>query len=370
MALDLRRWVAGALAACVVVAIAALPGGGTVTIPSEAPPHSPGTRWGEEALRLRACVAGLRGGGFKLRPTGTSSRSRRTVLAPAGGTAPLLLVDGPSTATQRAELQGYLAEMWGKAAPEGFKVAVALVIERDSVPPLHDAPSLPRGLSSQYVFPDSLHRDLCLVVVRDPNNAGRFFDPRRTRPLGLDNEFHWLAQALGPCAFYGAYGIPGREVGRWVAGDGYQFAMYPRWWLSTDAYYGICGTRRFRSRGNPPSGGATCTAPCHGKGLPATRAGPVAARRPSMTVPASPTVSPAAGARISGGGSRHCSGARIISPTWPGPSAPTAFPSSGPPTFPWTAPYTWPAENRSTSGPMIGPAGAACASILAPRHHP
>src|SRR5262249_17939540 len=126
-------------------------------------------------------------------------------------------------------------------APEGFKVAVALVIDRETDTTHRDAPSVKRGQSSRYVFPDSLHRGLCLAVIHDEYNAARFFDPRRTRPLGRSNELRWLAQALGPCAVYGAYGVPGREIGAWIGGKGHQFAMYPRWWSPPNDQFGGMG---------------------------------------------------------------------------------------------------------------------------------
>lgn len=239
MAPDLRNWVGGTLAACAIVAIAAVPGGGTVTRQSEAPPQGAGTRWGDEALRLgnawRFTWGRLRQERYRdaLAKAADSARA-------AGGTAPLLLIDGASTPAQRAELNGYLAEMWRSAAPEGFKVAVALVIDRNDGPAPTDAPSMQRGESNQYVFPDSLHRDLCLAIVHDEYAARRFFDPHRTKPLELRNEIRWIAQGLGPCAFYGAFGIPSRQIEGWLEGDGHQFAMYPRWWLPRrDEFYGI-----------------------------------------------------------------------------------------------------------------------------------
>jgi hypothetical protein len=239
MAPDLRHWVGGTLAACAIVAIAAVSGGGAVARQSEGPPQPAGTRWGDEALRL--------GNAWRLtwrrlqleRYRGALAKQADSARA-AGGTAPLVLVDGPSTAAQRAELNGYLAEMWRSAAPEGFKVAVALVIDRGKGPALTDAPSMQRGQSTQYLFPDSLHRDLCVAVVRDQYNSTPFFDPRRTKPLGLSSEIRWIAQGLGPCAFYGAFGVPSRQIEGWLQGDGHQFAMYPRWWLPRgDEVYNI-----------------------------------------------------------------------------------------------------------------------------------
>ena len=231
MALDLKRWVLGTLAACLITAVAGLAGGGHSVSAPETAPQRPATRWAAEASRLgnewRATSQSLRMETYRDELVKPADSARA-----AGGTAPLLLVDGPSTAAQRTELRGYLAELWHGAAPEGFKVAVALVIDRTTDPSGSKFPPGRPGQSTRYLFPDSLHRDLCVAVVHDEYRAARFFDPRRTQPLGLGRESNWLVQGLGPCAFYGAFGIPSRDVGGWIAGLGHQFAMYPQWWIT------------------------------------------------------------------------------------------------------------------------------------------
>ncbi|HKV71752.1 MAG TPA: hypothetical protein VJN62_10915 [Gemmatimonadales bacterium] len=230
MAPDLRYWIGGTLALCLIVAVGAVSGPDVRFSPEDAP-HGPPTKWGGQAAALGAQWRGtwkrwrLETYRARLTPAADSARA-------AGGTAPLLLIDGPSTAAQRGELHRDLGMIWKQAAPEGFKVAVALVIVRDSADragpdtPSEDA----RDGALTYLFPDSLHRDMCLVVVHESSASRRYFQIHDQTTMTIDR---WLSESLGPCAFYGAYGIPGREIGRWLNTEGMAYVIYPRWWAKT-----------------------------------------------------------------------------------------------------------------------------------------
>lgn len=228
MATGLRIWIAATLGACLAVAIGALSGGPDVAPPSEQLSHHPSAEWGRRAAELGAVWRTtwrrwrLESYRARLAPAADSARA-------AGGTAPLLLIEGPSTPAQRSELNRDLATIWQQGAPEGFKVAVALVIIRDGAggagpdTPNPDA----RNVSLTYLFPDSLHRDMCLAVVHEASQGRRFF---QVGDLSTVQTTRWLAESLGPCAFYGTYGIPGHEIGRWLNAEGMGYAIYPQWW--------------------------------------------------------------------------------------------------------------------------------------------
>lgn len=232
MATGLRAWLVGTLGACLVVALAALLGGSAATPPREPPPEPHHSRWAGTAGELSAKWQATE---FRRRLEVYRDQLRSPVdsARAAGGTAPLLLIDGGATPAQRAELQGMLGDLWKQAAPLGFKVAVGLVIVRaSSIKPTPDMPSLEQYYdNAYYVFPDSLHRGLCLSVMSDRYYGREFFDPNRKGPYRPGDGIRWLKQALGPCAFYGAFGIPGREMGRWINGQGYPFMVWPQWWI-------------------------------------------------------------------------------------------------------------------------------------------
>lgn len=230
MATELKYWIGGTLALLLIVAVGAIPTHPAAPLPSEQLGQGPSAKWAAQAAVLgtewRTTWSRWRLESFRARlaPAADSARA-------AGGTAPLLLIDGPSTPEQRAELNQDLAQIWHDAAPEGFKVAVALVIVRDGAGrPGPDTPSMPPQQAPTYLFPDSLHRDLCLAVVHEGYTARLFFDPHRTREVRPTDAVRWLSQGLGPCAFYGAYGVPSREIGRWMNSGGLDLAIYPRWW--------------------------------------------------------------------------------------------------------------------------------------------
>ena len=246
MATELRRWIGGTLAACFLAAVGLVAGGGALAPPRDQPSPT-GSRWTAEAARL-AGVWRNTWGRWRLESYRNELARPVDSARAAGGSAPLLMIDGPSTPAQRTELNRYLAEMWRQAAPEGFKVAVALVIVRDTASQAGpDTPTLGRGDAPTYLFPDSLHRDMCLAVIHEGFMGRRLFSAHH-----FDNDstslFRWLMGGIGPCAFYGAYGIPGREIGRWMNGQGFQFAMFPEWWSKEPV-----GTFFYWDRNLPPS---------------------------------------------------------------------------------------------------------------------
>ena len=232
MASGLKYWIGATLALCLIIGVGAVSGGHDLQPPSEQIAQGPGTKWAGEAASFaaqwRTTWVRWRLESYRARMSHAADSARA-----AGGTAPLLLVDGPSTPEQLAELRKDLGEIWHAAAPEGFKVAVALVIVRDAAAkPGPDTPPLSGDEASTYLFPDSLHRDMCLAVMHLGYTGRWFFDVNRTSATSRTDVLRWLSQGLGPCAFYGAYGVPGREIGRWLRSGGMDLAIYPHWWSS------------------------------------------------------------------------------------------------------------------------------------------
>ena len=225
MARDLKLWLIAVAGAALIALIAGRPTGvppASVFGLSDQPAtdsHAPlwATRTATLAEQWRAAWdrAKLERYREMLEPRADSARR-------AGGTAPILLVDGASTPETRAKLQGFLSDLWHRADPEGFKIAVGIVLVGDSSTlrlPV-DHPSLTRSWNTEYLFPDSAHRALCVAVV-----------PARNLPLEREPRARaLLEQGLGPCAFYGAFGAPGPDIARWLRGQGLWFAAQPHWW--------------------------------------------------------------------------------------------------------------------------------------------
>ena len=235
MASRLSLWIGGTAAGAALIALAALSGDRTP------PPRGAGTvvegpkaRWAQQAARLAAEWSGVEVRRRLARYRDALADAADSARA-AGGTSPLLLIDGPATSAQRAELSGWLARFWHEAAPLGFKVAVALVVVRDA-----DARGTPGQPTFQlppetFLFPDSSHRAMCVAVMHDEYYGRMFFDAARKVPFRAGDALRWITRGLGPCAFYGAYGVPGREMGRWLSGRGFRFALSPEWWTEEPA---------------------------------------------------------------------------------------------------------------------------------------
>src|SRR5439155_711443 len=77
--------------------------------------------------------------------------------------------------------------------------------------------------SPAYLFPDSSDRTTCLALIP----AWQWTrTPAGIAPARMED---WLRTGLGPCAFYAAYGTPGRGVRHWLAQRGYDLARVPLW---------------------------------------------------------------------------------------------------------------------------------------------
>jgi len=198
MAPRLRPWIGAALAACALIAAAYLPPRGGVR-PRGIVFNSPRPL---TAARLRAQAVGaeLRAATAELHVREAQGRSSDEI-APQGRIANglLLLVLGPDSLTRRARptAAAALDTVWQHLGLDETKVSVVFVLD------LATGPSSGRS----YVFPDSSDRTTCAVW----QPAGWWF--RGSRPLpGSANFRAWLQNALGPCAFYAAFGSPGRPV--------------------------------------------------------------------------------------------------------------------------------------------------------------
>jgi len=215
MAPRLRPWIGAALAACVLIAAAYLPPRGGVR-PRGIVFNSPRPL---TAARLRAQAVGaeLRAATARLRVREAQEHMGDGVVPPSqNGNGVVLLVLGPDSLTRRARptAAAALDTVWHHLGLGETKVSLVFVLD------LAEGPTSGRT----YVFPDSSDRTTCAVW----QSAGWWF--RGSRPLpGSANFRGWLQNALGPCAFYAAFGSPGRPVRQWMAQRNFDLALYPTW---------------------------------------------------------------------------------------------------------------------------------------------
>lgn len=87
------------------------------------------------------------------------------------------------------------------------------------------APSRARWIEAQYVLPAASDGRTCVSIVRVGHSA---LDGRTRRNGRLMSDIaldHAAGKLLGPCAYIGAYGMPGKGVGQWMARSGYGLAL-------------------------------------------------------------------------------------------------------------------------------------------------
>jgi len=129
----------------------------------------------------------------------------------------------PPTAIRSVET--VMDSVWRGLGLGETKVRVTLVIELqwpgsvDTPTPLQDRVA--------YLTPDSTHRTTCLAYVP----AGAYWTlvilgKRDARHEGFGRFAQWLQAGLGPCAFYAAYGTPGKPVGSWLAVRHWDVGLY------------------------------------------------------------------------------------------------------------------------------------------------
>lgn len=239
-----RRWVLVGLTACAVLALAYLPprgvksSGESVFVGQSRQATRARQRAQALAEEWRNADAAVRLLEDRQRVKGDSSRASPTIVF--RGVTP------PPNAVRNVET--VMDSVWRALGLGETKVRVILVIElqrpfgsTDSPTPLQDRVA--------YLTPDSTDRTTCIASLP----AGSYWTlvilgKRDARHEGFGRFAQWLQAGLGPCAFFAAYGTPGRPVRTWLAARNWDVGLY----LGS---HGIAG-ERFSSldlMGNPNS---------------------------------------------------------------------------------------------------------------------
>lgn len=207
MARHLRWWIGAALLVCAVVGFAYLPPRATPLFarryqilgptPYRLRVQELADAWRSTALELRLLMYRER-----LRP---ELERRRTHDVPG----PALLMDWPDAPDSvRHRITAHLDAEWRRLGLGISKVSIGIVVASAPQPD----PGKPREATmvTAYMLPDSTDRSTCIVFQE-------FIRVARQLP------------GLGLCAYYAAFGNPGREIERWLAGRDYDLAISPQW---------------------------------------------------------------------------------------------------------------------------------------------
>ena len=226
----LRVWIAIGVGGCALIALAYLPPRGAV-------PRGPrfATYLPEPTAARRRAQAVAE----EWRETDASLHlleDRQHVKWDSSRVGPAIIFRGPTLPpTAVRTVEAVADSMWRALGLGETKVRAALVIALERAPGSAQGPT-PNQNGVAFLTPDSTDRTTCMAFLP----ADHFWTavllghaPRYLEPNWLAR---WLQSGLGPCAFYAAYGTPGRSVRNWLAARNWDVALY----LGT---HGLAGER-------------------------------------------------------------------------------------------------------------------------------
>lgn len=232
MTRDLRWWIGAALLVCSAVALVYVPprrgvkASGRARFLGEGSDNmSPARRRAQELARQWRTVAmRLELARFR-QPLEAELARRRATGEP--GPALLVRADRRTVEAVRRRLVATLDSVWHDLGLGVTKVSIGVVVEW--VGATAGNSQTPKLAGSAYLLPDAADPATCIVLQHlDDRNATRMWlgseGPREQAQIR-----GWLRYALGPCAFYAAYGVPGRTVRQWLGSQSYDLALNPDW---------------------------------------------------------------------------------------------------------------------------------------------
>jgi hypothetical protein len=241
---SVRRWVLVGLTACVVLALAYLPPRGVTSSGKSVfvGQSLQGTRARQHAQALaeqwRNVDAAVR-----------LLEDRQRVKQDSVRASPTIVFRGATLSPSSVRnIETVMDSVWRGLGLGETKVRVTLVIELQRSSGSADSPT-PLQDRVAYLTPDTTDRTTCMASLpAGPYWTLVILGKRDARHEGFGRFAQWLQAGLGPCAFYAAYGTPGRPVGSWLAARNWDVGLY----LGS---HGIAG-ERFSSldlMGNPSS---------------------------------------------------------------------------------------------------------------------
>ena len=238
---SLKRWMVAGLVGCLALGLAYLPPRGAT--PSEGSVFMAQSRRGTPARQHAQALA------EEWRNTDAAVRlleDRQRVKRDSLRASPTIVFRGATLPPNSINnVQTVMDSVWRDLGLGETKVRVTLVIELQRPYGSGDTPT-PLQDRVAYLAPDSTHRTTCLAYLPAGTYWTLFILGKRHEGVGRFAQ--WLEAGLGPCAFYAAYGTPGRPVESWLAARHWDVGLY----LGS---HGIAG-QRFSSLdllGNPSS---------------------------------------------------------------------------------------------------------------------
>ncbi|HEY7684756.1 MAG TPA: hypothetical protein VH833_01495 [Gemmatimonadales bacterium] len=228
MARDLRWWIAATLFACSVVGLVYLPPRGSSATRQRFLELEPPTPY---RLRARALADQWRATSLQVDLMELRERIRPELARRRAADLPgvFLVFTGSDTVSKAARrfVAAQFDTIWSRLGLGATKVSVAVVLRLGPATARAGEPLESSESATAYLLPDSTDRSTCVVLLSGRNWPLATF----AQPVAASNRrfTDWLESGLGPCAFYAAFGRPGREIGRWLGARRFDLALNP-WW--------------------------------------------------------------------------------------------------------------------------------------------
>jgi len=227
---SLKRWVLVGVGACVALALAYLPPRGAKPSGREVLFLAQSRRGTPARQRAQAVADEWRAADGSLRLLRARRQLQELLREASAGTRGSSLVvvsESADVAIATPPLADSAIHVaWRQLGLGETKVKVAVIIQWATLSAARDRPLSEEG-SYAYLAPDSTDRTTCIAVVSLVRYWTRVFarDPRVRVQVPFDVVVQSLKAGLGPCAFYAAYGTPGKSVRGWLVSRGWDLAL-------------------------------------------------------------------------------------------------------------------------------------------------
>ncbi len=220
---SVKRWALVSLTACAVLALAYLPPRGVKSSDT-----SVFVGQSLQATRARQHAQALAEAWRKVDAVVRLLEGRERVKRDSLRASPTIVFRGTTPPPNSVHnVDTVMDSVWRDLGLGETKVRVTLVIELQR-PYSSDTPT-PLQDRVAYLAPDSTHRTTCLAYLP----AGPYWTSfilgkleARYEGFAVARFAQWLEAGLGPCAFYAAYGTPGRSVESWLAARHWDVGLY------------------------------------------------------------------------------------------------------------------------------------------------
>jgi len=228
---SVKRWAIAGLLACLALALAYLPPRGATSsgrrdmFRAQSPQGTPARR------RAQALAEEWRAADGALHLVSARRHLQELVRQTAPHTGSLVVASEPAGVSVGAAhvIDSAMHAAWRQLGLDETKVKVAVIVRLTGPTDARDRP-LPEETHGTYLAPDSTDRTTCMAVVPVGTYWTRVISGGlrwRDGPIPFDALVQLLKAGLGPCAFYAAYGTPGKPVRQWLVARGWDLALNP-----------------------------------------------------------------------------------------------------------------------------------------------